>query len=114
MINNNKEKQIPKTMTIDVNEQSWSKGYDVGYNEGCPQITRPTYLGYPMSYWGDLVANYAPLGLFFVLIMLFARRQRKQYLNKYETSLERQKQSVDLQEKAIQLLTEISQKLDKK
>lgn len=114
------EKTVPKTITVDVNAESYNRGYDDAY-EGCYKATQPaeSFLGHTKQYWFDITIAWMPLLIcFLVIIVLAGRSVKKQkeymagYTKRHDDSLDKQKQALEELKKINLLLLEISKKLD--
>ena len=72
------KKEIPKTITVDVNKASWSDGYNSA-DEDCAAYSKSQsdlYLGHTMTYWVDLAVSWIPL-LVIVVIWCFLAKKGK-------------------------------------
>lgn len=115
------EKQTPKTITVDVNAESYNKGYDDAY-EGCYKTTQPTekYMGHTGQYWFDSLLNWLPIFIFLLIILAVASKSVKRqkeymagYVKRHDDALNKQQQAYEELQKMSALLSEISKKLDR-
>lgn len=115
-------KNVPKTVTIDVEAESWSKGYQAA-TQDCATYSssgqiHDTY--YVVPYYMTLLREFSPLIILLIFLLLFlfflkrAVKRQRTYFEKYDLSMERQKQALEGIETTNKLLAEISQKLDKR
>lgn len=104
-----------KTITIDVNEESYNQGYSDAY-AGCSKNS-DLYLGHTSTYWTDLAVSWFPFSVFifvFCILLLRGTKQQKSYMDKYNVSMDRQQKALEIMEQTNKLLAEISHKLNNK
>ncbi len=121
------EKEIPKTITVDVNTQSWADGYEAADKECAAYSQKPAekYFGHTVYQWQHLAFNFIPLFLLIVLAIIWVRfltkRQKKLYyeineknIERIERSIAKQDKGIENQEKTNALLQQLLEKMDKK
>ncbi len=120
------KKEIPETITLnlDVNDESYNKGFDDAY-QSCNQHEQlESYFGYTSYQWKQMAFAYMPVLaiLVFILFLLFIlRRTQSKNLAAYDRNLAQIQKSLENQEKAIaqgkktnELLQQLLEKIDGK
>jgi len=116
------KKEIPKMISVDVNEASWSDGYYNSADKNCAAYSKSQsdlYLGHTMTYWVDLGISWIPL-LVIVVIWCFLAKKGKyaNHLNRVEEINEKIYKNNELAYeetmKTNVLLQQLVEKLDKK
>lgn len=119
-------KEAPKTITVDVDEQSWAGGYDAA-SKDCTYYNQPPaqqYLGRTLQQWEKLAFDLIPLLIFIVIFLAFfnvaIKKQRAAYKKmnddavlRIEKSIENQLKAIEEQKKTNNLLQQLLEKMDK-
>lgn len=116
------EKEIPKTITVDVSATSWDEGYNAA-NKDCKSYSQAQdkYYMFTANQWKDNIQFL--LGLIFVAgwLIWIIRRSCSRSIEKYdkavklsETSIADQIRLIAGQEKTNDLLQQLLEKIDKK
>jgi hypothetical protein len=109
------EKPTPKTVSIDVDTESYSKGYEDAYIRYTKQPAQ--YWGHDSQYWVDYAVAWLPivlLAIFFLVVTKKATTRQKILLDKYTTLVETQIKALQESQITNKLLGEILAKPDKK
>ncbi len=105
MAQENIGKEIPNTITVDVNAQSWDDGYNAAEKE-CAAYSQKSvdkYLGHTVYQWQSLAFSFSPLLVFILIVFLWARIRGKQYTQMNKDIIERQKKSLEVVEKSVEM-----------
>ena len=105
--------QTNKSITIDVNAESYGKGYEDASAE-CAKQDRETWVSYGQKQFISTIEGWIPVILLLGLVILWSKRRWRTYDAMNLAIVERQKQSLELIAKTNMLLAEISKKLDSK
>ena len=90
MIEETVKKGFPKVI-IDVDEESYNRGYDDGYAQPCRTVvkTPDLYLGHTVKYWEDIGVAWLPLVFILIVFSLLLKRTAKRQKETYNSHIDR-------------------------